>query len=235
MVTNQMSVLFKQAVTTFTCKKELLYSNLEILKAVLDKTTASDVDLHPQFMNHSLWTRPNKAPVTYVDIYENETLSMGIFILKPGMKLPLHDHPQMYGLLKVIAGTIKITSFSLHTEKTLKCIGKSCKHPSSEYPMTVIAERNPDILADSLSETCILEPDKGNLHEIESIGGPAAFIDILAPPYETEIPDYGARKCTYFSVVKELAPQVCKLEEINSPSWFWNDVHPYTGLEIFND
>ena len=36
------------------------------------------------------------------------------------------------------------------------------------------------------STCCILSPDKSNIHKIESVEGPAAFLDILAPPYNID-------------------------------------------------
>lgn len=204
----------------------MFYQELEILKALLDKTTSSDVDLHPRFMTESLWERPNKAPVTYIDIYEDSEVSMGIFILKPGMKLPLHNHPQMHGLIKVIGGRVKITSYSLNTDKT-KEIDK--RNPGMTKFLTV--ERCPEIFVDTTDGCCVLEPDKRNLHEVESVGGPAAFIDILAPPYETIIPGVGVRKCSYFRILREVGPNVFRLQEICSPNW-WTDSYPYTGPEL---
>ncbi|KAF5285687.1 hypothetical protein FQR65_LT13072 [Abscondita terminalis] len=202
-MTSQIGALFKQAMLTFTCKSEIFHQNLEILRAILDKTTSDDVDLHPQFMQESLWGRPNKAPATYIDIYEDKNLSMGIFILKPGISIPLHDHPQIAG------------------------------EQHSENSNGITAERNVDLIVDSASEPCVLDPFNGNLHEIESVGGPAAFLDVLAPPYHTNIFGNGPRKCTYYKILKEIAPKRFKLEEISAPSWFWSDTYPYTGPQIF--
>lgn len=228
MVTNHISAVIKQAITTFSSSKEVFHRNLEILTSLLDRTRATDVDLHPQFMSEQLWKRKNKAPVTYVDIFDNPNLSVGIFILKPGMKLPLHDHPHMYGLIKVIAGVIKITSFSLNTEATKKAAGGD----SNFFRKALTAELNSEILATPDTVSCVLEPEKGNLHEIESVGGPAAFIDILSPPYETYIPNVGPRKCSYYKVVKEVGGNVFKLEETGSPSWYWNDTFAYSGPQL---
>ena len=60
------------------------------------------------------------------------------------------------------------------------------------------------------SEPLILYPNKDNFHEIRLIGeGPAAFLDILSPPYniETEegggtleIPDDERRDCGFYQV-----------------------------------
>lgn len=233
MVSNHITCVIRQAITTFTCKNELFCQHLETLRILADKTTSNDVNLHPQFMSESLWSRHNKAPVTYVDIYEDCNLTVGIFILKPGMKLPLHDHPHMYGLIKVIAGKIKITSYSLNTEKTKKVM-KNYLSEGDVNRRPLLAEKSYEILADSNTESCLLEPDKRNLHEIESIGGPAAFIDILSPPYETYIPNIGPRKCNYYKLLKEIAPDIYKLQETGSPPWYWNDTFPYTGPKLYN-
>lgn len=233
MVSNHVTSLIRQAVTTFTCKADLFYQHLETLKELLDKTTARDVNLHPQFMSEALWLRRNKAPVTYVDIYEDCNLTVGIFILKPGMKLPLHDHPHMHGLIKVIAGAIKITSFSLDTEKTKK-FEKTFMPEDDVNRKLLTAEKSCELVAGIDSESCLLEPNRRNLHEIESVGGPAAFIDILSPPYETYIPNIGQRKCKYYKILKEVAPQIYNLEETGSPSWYWNDTFPYTGPKLYS-
>ncbi|XP_018324432.1 2-aminoethanethiol dioxygenase-like [Agrilus planipennis] len=232
-VVTQIGSVLRQALTTFSSVNEIkgvFHSNLALLKTMLERITAEDVGFDPLFMSDALWNRPHKAPVTYVNIYENDVLSVGIFVLKPGMKLPLHDHPQMYGLIKVIAGKIKITSFSLNTEKTVKV--ESNVEDNIFVPKTHVVEMNTEIIADISSESCCLEPDSKNLHEIESLDGPAAFLDILSPPYETLIESNGKRKCTYYKIKKELSPSVFVVEETNSPSWFWSDSYPYTGPEL---
>ncbi|KAI4460532.1 hypothetical protein MML48_5g00004063 [Holotrichia oblita] len=156
MVLNHISTVLRQARLTFTSSSEAFRSNLEILKHLLDKTTATDVNLHPQFMTESLWMKPDKAPVTYIGIYENDLLTMGIFILSPDMKLPLHDHPQIEDPSVIY---------------------------SNDPPLKFSAEKHPDEFMETISPTCILDPKQRNIHEIESVDGPAAFLDILSPPY----------------------------------------------------
>lgn len=51
------------------------------------------------------------------------------------------------------------------------------------------------------SGPCLLTPLRDNLHQIDAVGGPAAFLDILAPPYN---PDDG-RDCHYYSILKTVA------------------------------
>lgn len=224
---NHISAVIKQAITTFTCKSEVFSSNLHTLKCLLDKTTATDINLNPDFLTETLWKIKDKAPVTYMKIYEDHAVSVGVFILSPGMKLPLHDHPEMYGLIKVLAGTVRLKSFSVqYSELDQFELGHSL------YPPIITAECTGKELVNSASSCCTLEPTKSNLHEIESVDGPAAFLDILSPPYETDIPNKGPRKCSYFKVLNQLSPKTCILEETPSPSWYWTDVSPYAGPEL---
>lgn len=229
MGTHHIGNVLKQALATFTCKKDAFLQNIEALKVLLDKTTASDVDLKPHLFSGDTWKSEEKAPVSYIDIYEDDIITMGIFILKPGMKLPLHDHPYMYGLIKVLAGTLKISSFTVRTD--LDSFGDKDKL----YPPVMTIEKHPEIIADNTSKSCTLEPFKRNLHEIESLGEPSAFLDVLSPPYETYIPNIGPRKCTYFKIISQLNPILYKVVEAPQPSWFWSDLIPYTGPELFED
>lgn len=51
------------------------------------------------------------------------------------------------------------------------------------------------------SGPCLLTPLRDNLHQIDAVEGPAAFLDILAPPYN---PDDG-RDCHYYKVLQTVA------------------------------
>lgn len=63
------------------------------------KTSVSD---HSE-LKHS------EAPVNYMEVYEDGLINISIFALRHGdVELPLHDHPEMYGILKVIYGKVEI-------------------------------------------------------------------------------------------------------------------------------
>lgn len=221
MISEHVSSVLKVAINTFRSTPETFEYNLEKLARLFSKTTATHVNLNPMFMKESTWKMENKAPMTYIGILHNDILNMGIFILKPNMKLPLHNHPHMYGLLKVVAGTVNIKSFSIKTENIITM--------DTEKKILITAEKNEDIILDSKSDCCVLDPVMGNIHEIETIGGPAAFIDILSPPYDTALGNTDYRKCSYFRVRAEKGPKIFELEEIVTPSWFWSDTFPYEG------
>ena len=45
-------------------------------------------------------------------VVENPVISMGIFIIREGERIPLHDHPNMHGVIKCLEGRLRILSFS---------------------------------------------------------------------------------------------------------------------------
>ncbi|KAF7255437.1 hypothetical protein EG68_07700 [Paragonimus skrjabini miyazakii] len=146
------------------------------------------------------------APVAYVHIMENEVFSMGIFVLRPGSRIPLHDHPGMYGVLRVVYGSLRCRSFS-----RLRNISANTNlgYPKSTYSKLsdsrwqlsdlIVARPHQDAILTPDSPTQLLAPDEGNLHEITPVDGPAVFLDILAPPYDH---DLGTRECRFYKEVE---------------------------------
>ncbi|XP_022907609.2 2-aminoethanethiol dioxygenase-like [Onthophagus taurus] len=219
----QVNKVFNQAQKTFSCTEKSFEKKLQKLIRLMNKTTAKDLNLNESIMDNEFWEQPNKAPVTYISLYEDDLITMGVFVLKDGMKLPLHDHPEMHGLIKVLTGKIKVKSFSIEEDPEFLY----CKPP----PIVLTAQKQPDILADSTSDVCVLRPKSKNIHEIESVDGPAAFFDILSPPYETPMRDT-LRRCNYFEITAKVHRDSYKLTEIEPPVWFWNDCIKYLGPAI---
>ncbi|OON20648.1 hypothetical protein X801_03468 [Opisthorchis viverrini] len=71
------------------------------------------------------------APVAYVHIMENEIFSMGIFILRPGSRIPLHDHPGMFGILHIYQWKL----FSDGTPKLEVASKEEASHPNPSVLM----------------------------------------------------------------------------------------------------
>lgn len=59
------------------------------------------------------------------------------------------------------------------------------------------------------SGPCLLTPVRDNLHQIDAVEGPAAFLDILGPPYN---PDDG-RDCHYYRVLKTAEEEEVEVKE----------------------
>nr|XP_020648838.1 2-aminoethanethiol dioxygenase [Pogona vitticeps] len=89
--------------------------NLQRLQQLLNEVRAEDLRLVPR--GPSAVPGPVQPPVSYMHICETESFSMGVFVLRAGACIPLHDHPGMNGLLKVLYGTLRIA-----------CHGRDCHY-----------------------------------------------------------------------------------------------------------
>ena len=179
--------LIKQARQTFS---SLLLSNadekekLDSLKRSMNKISKADLNfilfdqikssqsINPIDQLNFEKFRTSSAPVFYVKLYEDEIISVGIFIIKCHHRIPLHDHPHMFGLIKVLDGQGHLNAYNVLAEKNkneLLC---------SRFTSTSIT---------SQSETAVLYPNQSNIHEIYAINNEhCAFLDILSPPYSNE-------------------------------------------------
>ncbi|KAK8768286.1 hypothetical protein V5799_015514 [Amblyomma americanum] len=137
---------------------------------------------------------------------------MSIFIIRRGERIPLHDHPGMFGVLKVLHGSGTISSYS------------AVRPPSGDE---LEAERHPDVAVSSDSAPCCLTPTERNFHEIRALDGPLAFLDILAPPYDGKV-----RDCHYYSVADGVAAAVVRLRRMEPPGDFWCENATYRGPPI---
>uniref|UniRef100_M4B003 2-aminoethanethiol (cysteamine) dioxygenase b n=2 Tax=Xiphophorus TaxID=8082 RepID=M4B003_XIPMA len=209
------------------------------LKSLMTEVRAADLKLVPRRAEDSA-PRPNPyhhgvPPVTYMHICETDQFSMGVFLLKSGASIPLHDHPGMHGVLKVLYGKVRISCFD-----RLERHGGGTQAAPPLPPAQMGALRR-SVLRSSAEYTeesgpCVLSPERDNLHQIDAVDGPTAFMDILAPPYD---PDDG-RDCHYYQVLTNSEPNSADgkekevwLMEISQPPHFWCGGEPYPGPEHY--
>lgn len=205
------------------------------LRSLMTEVRAADLKLVPRRAEDC----PARAhpylhgvpPVTYMHICETDQFSMGVFLLKSGASIPLHDHPGMHGVLKVLYGKVRISCFDR--------LERSCGSSPPPPPAQVGSLRR-SVLRSTAEYTeesgpCVLSPDRDNLHQIDAVDGPTAFMDILAPPYD---PDDG-RDCHYYRAVTEAELKALEqkekevwLMEISQPPNFWCGGEPYPGPEV---
>lgn len=69
----------------------------------------------------------------------------------------------------------------------------------------MIALRYPSQVIQKSDPACVLTPHDHNLHEISCMKGPAAFLDILSPPYDVDADgrERSLRPCTFFRQIGE--------------------------------
>jgi hypothetical protein len=120
---------------------------------------------------------PLKEKCVFLDIAsEVNHFALGMFILAHSEEIPLHDHPGMHVITKVLRGKIKVNCYSKETFNNQE---KQVKFKGSHY-------------LDSSSKCFVTFPIENNLHSITSLEGDAVFLDIFAPSYDEE------RPCTYY-------------------------------------
>ncbi|KAK7446623.1 hypothetical protein BaRGS_00040255 [Batillaria attramentaria] len=204
------------------------------LKSALGEITAADVNFDANFIKQrdSALASRARAPVTYIHLWEDDTFSMGIFVVKGGGRLPLHDHPGMFGLIKVIHGTLKIISLSeVEGVPVPDDVNMQVKRWQKPRLKSVTVDR--EGIVSSGDGCCQLTPSRGNFHEITAVSDVAAFVDILAPPYNKS----QDRDCHYYSeVLKNSASASARnvkwLIPVPQPLDFWCDTVDYTGPHI---
>ena len=141
---------------------------------------------------------------TYLGIVENDEYAIAAFILQPHARIPLHDHPGMTVLSRVISGSLHVTSFDVGAD------GK--------------ARRSSSIMT-SADGPAALFPCQDNVHEFQAGADGACVLDVIVPPYDED----AGRACHYFEAVS-LRGGVFELREIPEPADFECLGAVYQGL-----
>lgn len=119
--------------------------------------------------------------VAYVEIAQSSNYTIAAFILPPGSSIPLHDHPHMYVVSRVLWGTLHVKAFDIFPDD-------SARLPDQQ----LLAKRNEDFIIPA-GDVKALTPTASNVHSFSAEEWTAVF-DILLPPYDA-LED---RHCTYY-------------------------------------
>ena len=166
------------------------------IDALLDAMSAVDAA--------ALGIQEYKGACTYLGIVEHADYAIAAFVLAPHARIPLHDHPHMTVLSKVISGSLHVTSFDVGAD------GK--------------ARRSSSIMT-SADGPAALFPCVNNVHEFRAGADGACVLDVIVPPYDED----AGRACHYFEAVS-LRGGVFELREIPEPADFECLGAVYTGL-----
>ncbi|KAM3834414.1 2-aminoethanethiol dioxygenase [Vipera latastei] len=229
----------RQARATFGAGAGEAPGELQRLRELLGQVRAEDLGLQPR--GPSAVPGSRQPPVSYMHICETARFSMGVFVLRAGACIPLHDHPGMQGLLKVLYGTLRIACLDAgeeeeeeEEEEALPPGGGDPQDACSAAarPRRLRALLRSHRLYTAAAPPCLLSPQRDNLHQIAAEGGPAAFLDILAPPYD---PARG-RDCHYYRLPdgQSLPPPPAPLWLLETPQApdFWCGGEPYPGPRV---
>lgn len=109
-------------------------------------------------------------------------VGLSVFLLSAGQRMPLHDHPGMAVVFKLLAGRARLSVYDWHREGP----------PRSWARHLYLAE------VDASDPPALVRPDFGNVHGLEALED-CAFIDLYSPPYDPE----AGRPCRYYDVAEE--------------------------------
>uniref|UniRef100_UPI00358F57B4 2-aminoethanethiol dioxygenase isoform X2 n=1 Tax=Myxine glutinosa TaxID=7769 RepID=UPI00358F57B4 len=189
MAVRRLQAVARQASSTFRGSARRLSpssTSLSTLRELLGSVCAADLRISEPATRS---TKRSAPPVTYMNIYDDEDFSLGVFLLKCGTSQRA-----------TLAGRVELESFH---------------------------------------QPCVLTPEKGNIHEVSAAFGPAAFLDILAPPYDDEAgrPCHYYRACTSPDGVSWDRDERSEspdwwLMEIPQPSTFWCGGQAYVGPHV---
>ncbi|EDV23556.1 2-aminoethanethiol dioxygenase [Trichoplax sp. H2] len=226
--------IVKQAYKTFS-RSDSYTANYHKLSTLLTGLRAKDIALEEAL--DAFLLRPHGAPAGYIAIHECQYFNLCVFIVREKCSVPLHDHPEMTGLIKVLYGKAKITSYDrLDSGGCARTSLMKLKFQRRIEPIKCIHSGQYIIKDDDEVQT--LQSDQDNYHSIEAVSGPTAFIDILAPPYNAS----QNRNCHYYIPVENVYPEehstdteddkICYLQEISPPRTFYCDPVAYRGPQI---
>lgn len=170
---------------------------LQHVKSLIDAMTLSDLGLNEEILSqegmlqgwrgmHSSVAARWAPPIYYRHIHECRHFSMGIFYLPITAVIPLHDHPGMTVLSKLLHGSMHVKSYDWIDPLVLR--------PETGVPEARLAKLVMDQVFMAPCESSILYPTSGgNIHVFTGVTH-CAVLDVLVPPYSLE----EGRPCTYY-------------------------------------
>lgn len=115
----------------------------------------------------TLLSTPRVGEIAYVPLIETDEFHICIFVLGPAACIPLHDHPNMTVLSRVMQGSITLSSYDI-------------LHPIHNQ-FHIRAVRHADSLICAPANTIALFPNFRNCHAFLASDQGAVVFDILLP------------------------------------------------------
>ncbi|KAG8637899.1 plant cysteine oxidase 2 isoform X2 [Manihot esculenta] len=171
---------------------------IEKMKAVLDDIKPEDVGLSQEMPYFQSPASGRTPAITYLHLHECDKFSMGIFCFPPSGVIPLHNHPGMTVLSKLLFGTMHIKSYDWVVDgprnESAVANSSEVKQSDIQQPQVRLAKVKIDSNFIAPCDPTILYPaDGGNMHCFTAVTA-CAVLDVLGPPYS----DPEGRHCTYY-------------------------------------
>ncbi|KAG1711462.1 hypothetical protein DVH05_008714 [Phytophthora capsici] len=147
--------------------------------------------------------------VHYWKLWESDTIDIGIFFMPPNSAIPLHNHPGMSVVTRVLYGSATVTSYDIISDTEVQRLeaGDEIVYEDATFSSDAVNPEKESVSWARVSRegqfgqetTTWLDPRRFNLHNIQAnseIG--CAMLDIMVPPY-----DNANRDCHHFKVLEK--------------------------------
>lgn len=179
----------------------------------------------------------SSSAIRYADIYKDGYCHVNLFgLLRPGLRIPLHDHPDQHAVMKVFQGSVKVRSYSIveYDENGMELNLDEDHIFHSRFPpadsIQVRYEGETLLSSRSGQHSAALGMRKGNIHEVISLEPHTYFCDFFFPntPY-----------CYYYCpeqpITEPLVPgQPIVMQRIRCPSDFHCEKIDFPSFPEFN-
>lgn len=150
--------------------------SVKLIRRLIAEIGPEDVGLKPDSARYfkemkERGAQPTSA-ITTKTLYECDTFAVSVFFLFPGKVMPLHDHPRMTVISKILLGSARVTSYDWMQPSL--CLDRRW--------LLAQKVRDEDMTAES--EAWVLYPSTGgNVQRLAATAdGPCALIQVLSPP-----------------------------------------------------
>jgi cysteamine dioxygenase len=191
--------------------KPSAFKHKGLTQFIRSRYTSSSTQQEQLRMRNLLVYLNGEAPVLCMSLYNEPVLTLNIFLIRKGSSIPLHNHPHMHGILKVLHGSGTITCFTpLNTDLA----GGILSRP--EFLQKKVSSAEEDLL--------VLNPTDCNVHEINaSEDEDLIFFDVIAPSYEAN--------CDYYELlpVSNNSQKSVYLKKTEAPPSYFCDTLFFDG------
>jgi cysteamine dioxygenase len=218
-----------KAFEIFSSSRSLTWSDASSLAAMVDQVTLADVGLSPPTDR----APPYDGKIKFMTLASCRDFEIVVIILPAKTRIPLHDHPGMLVLSRLLCGDMRVRAFDVdmdmdqpsaksHPDEPIRGYGVGALRGRGHTEGTVLqAKLVHDEVFSGPATLSLLPEEGGNIHAFEAVT-PCAIFDVLAPPY-----DWSAQRgCQYFTEVKTGLHQLMPCEP---PDDFETSRWDYTG------
>ncbi|KAK6940184.1 Cysteine oxygenase/2-aminoethanethiol dioxygenase [Dillenia turbinata] len=224
---SRIQVLYDACDAVFSQMELPNFQQIQWLRKILDSIEAIDVGIDEFSTLQSPSSSPedskrlmcgqNVSNITYIHIHQCDNFSIGVFCFPAGGVLPLHDHPRMTVLSKLLYGSVYVKAYDW------------VKMETNNSRTIGLAGKVMDGIMSAPSEPTVLFPRSGgNIHSFTALS-PCAILDVLSPPYSEEL---GRPSTYYWDTPIPSLPGYAILEERDLPEDLVVKGAPYLGPPI---